>query len=428
MDLGRLPAAMFQHALQASTAAYVARQLDAARIEARLERNRLPLRLCADGLDAQMGLQDLAAPRLHHARYGTDIAIRVCSDVLLHEVDEAPLGLQQAEQQQGSIRRDRSGGCWRRGLVHRNGRGPRRAQCRCKPAIKQNAEKHREREPNATPPGNNLLSHTQFYTTLPGRAERINPIRLGAQAWRSGRAQAIVRSPMRLGSAPDADLSLPDLDLELLEDVSPRVAPGFLALVRRRLRVRFPDGSYSGPFVYDAIDRRAIDAVVLVAHFEADAEPWVYLRSALRPPVFFRDPARSPTGQRESGGLWELPAGLIEPDEQTAAGVARAGSRELLEELGFAVSEADFQPLGPSTLPCPGVIGERHFFLAIEVDPAARTEPSLDGSALEQGARVISVTLRHALELCRSGRIEDGKTELGLRRLAERLSSEPSAR
>jgi ADP-ribose pyrophosphatase len=233
---------------------------------------------------------------------------------------------------------------------------------------------------------------------------------------------------MRLGSAPDADLSLPDLDLELLEDVSPAAPPGFLTLVRRRLRVRFADGSHSAPFIYDAVDRRAIDAVVLAAHFESAGEHWVYLRSALRPPLFFRDPARSPTGRRESGGLWELPAGLIEPGEQTAAGIARAGSRELLEELGFAALEADFQTLGPSTVPCGGVIGERHFFLSIEVDPATRAEPSLDGSALEQGARVIAVTLRHALELCRSGLIEDSKTELGVRRLSERLPPVPSAR
>ena len=78
----------------------------------------------------------------------------------------------------------------------------------------------------------------------------------------------------------DSDLSFPELGLELLEDISPPSNGGFLRLVRRRLRVRFPDGSHSEPFVYDEVDRRAIDAVVIAAHFERDGVCWVYLRSA----------------------------------------------------------------------------------------------------------------------------------------------------
>jgi ADP-ribose pyrophosphatase len=232
---------------------------------------------------------------------------------------------------------------------------------------------------------------------------------------------------MSLGSNPPVDLSLPALQLELIEDLSPRQSEGFLKLVRRRLCVRYPDGSTSAPFVYDEIARKAFDAVVIAAHFQHAGEAWVYLRSALRPPVRFRDAARSPLGRMETGLLWELPAGLIEPGEQNAPGVVQAGRRELEEELGFTARESDFEALGPSTLPCAGVIGERHFFLRVPVVPATRAEPSLDGSALEQGGRVISVPLARALELCRSGEIEDAKTELGLRRLAERLSAAPNA-
>ena len=113
-------------------------------------------------------------------------------------------------------------------------------------------------------------------------------------------------------TAPDVDLRFPDLELELVEDLSPAIPAGFLRLIRRRLRVRYPDGEVSAPFVYDELDRRAIDAVVIAAHFRRDGQPWVYLRSAVRPPLRFRDPARSPGGGRESGSLWELPAGLIE--------------------------------------------------------------------------------------------------------------------
>lgn len=223
-------------------------------------------------------------------------------------------------------------------------------------------------------------------------------------------------------TAPDVDLRFPDLELELVEDVSPAIPAGFLGLLRRRLRVRYPDGEHSAPFVYDELDRRAIDAVILAAHFRRDGQRWVYLRSALRPPLRFRDPARSPTGARESGALWELPAGLIEPGEQSGRGVLEAGRRELWEELGFSARLSDLQPLGPPTWPCPGVMCERHFFLQLEVRPEERAEPGLDGSALERFGRVIALPLTDALALCRSGQIEDAKTELGLRRLADALT------
>ena len=67
----------------------------------------------------------------------------------------------------------------------------------------------------------------------------------------------------------------------------------------------------------------------------------------------------------------------------------------------------------------PGFCAERQFFFEVEVDPAARSEPSLDGSALERGGAIVALPLALALERCRSGDIADSKTELGLRRLAE---------
>jgi len=215
------------------------------------------------------------------------------------------------------------------------------------------------------------------------------------------------------------DLTFPDIALDQVADVSPPAPAGFLRLRRRRLLARYPDGSVSAEFVYDEIDRRAIDAVIIAAHFKRAGERWVYLRSAVRPPLFFRDASRSPVAEQGTGALWELPAGLIEPGEQSAAGVALAGARELEEELGFSVPVSDFHALGPSTLPAAGFIAERHFFVHVEVRPSERREPSLDGSALERFGRVVALPLRQALGLCASGRIEDAKTELGLRRLAD---------
>jgi ADP-ribose pyrophosphatase len=223
-------------------------------------------------------------------------------------------------------------------------------------------------------------------------------------------------------SLSDADLELPHIGLEVTGDISPEVAPGFLRLRRRRLVAHYPDGSLSPEFNYDEVERRAIDAVIIAAHFERDGRPWIYLRSAVRPPLFFRDPSRSPVPEAGTGALWELPAGLIEPGEQSESGVLEAARRELEEEVGFVLPASRFRALGPSTVPAAGFIAERHFFVSVSVDPGERGEPTLDGSALERFGRVIALPLAQGLALCASGRIEDAKTELGLRRLADVLS------
>ena len=223
--------------------------------------------------------------------------------------------------------------------------------------------------------------------------------------------------------ARSAELSFPKIQLELLEDLSPPNQSGFLRLVRHRYRAIYPDGTQSAPFVYDAVDRSAIDAVVIAAHFTSpDGTPRVYLRSAFRPPLTLRDRSVSPLPEEAcDGNLWELPAGLIEPSERSPAGAVRAAQRELHEELGFEVGLDSLAALGHSTFPAPGFVAERHFYFEVRVEPAARQEPSLDGSALEHFGRVIDLPLREALELCKTGAIEDAKTELALRRLLEKL-------
>ena len=225
---------------------------------------------------------------------------------------------------------------------------------------------------------------------------------------------------MNLPSELLDSLQFPDVELEVLEDISPPQPPGFLRIVRRRLQLRLPNGHRSEPFVYDSIEREALDAVVIAAYYFERGIRHVYLRSALRPPVTLRGrerhEVRASTARR---GLWELPAGLVETDEQSEQGIVRTVCRELEEELGFCVSDGSVVQLGPSTFPACGAFGERHYFFMVEVDPDRRKEPTLDGSALESIGLVRGVALRAALALCAEGHIEDAKTELGLRRLAE---------
>jgi hypothetical protein len=73
--------------------------------------------------------------------------------------------------------------------------------------------------------------------------------------------------------------------------------------------------------------------------------------------------------------------------------------------------------------PVPGMIAERIYVYEVAVNPIARAEPSLDGSALEQFGVVVALPVSEALELCRSGAIADLKTELAVRRLLERYGA-----
>ncbi len=205
---------------------------------------------------------------------------------------------------------------------------------------------------------------------------------------------------------------LPSIRIAVARDRSAeaRATGGFFDVRRLDLVARYPDGTESAPFKYDVGAREALDAVVIAASFVKDGERHVFLRSALRPPCALR-----PVPPQHDGGLWELPAGLVEPGEDPA----ETAARELAEELGFTATATQMKPLGCWTFPAPGIIGERHLFFVVDVDPTTRAQPTEDGSALERHAAILSLPVADALEHCRRGAIRDAKTELGLRRLVE---------
>ena len=215
---------------------------------------------------------------------------------------------------------------------------------------------------------------------------------------------------------------LPGHRLELIEDVRPpKEEQGFIYVRKLRMKAHYADGSESQPFQYFCADRSRMDAAIIVPHFTTpDGIRHVVLRSALRPPLAARPLDIRPVPELDSlGELWEVPAGLVEADERTPEGLQVCAARELFEETGYELQPSEMIPLGPSTFPAAGMIGERHFFFHAEVDPTRRVPPPEDGSALERSAHVISFPLEVALEACRRGEIEDAKTEVGLRRLRE---------
>jgi ADP-ribose pyrophosphatase len=207
-----------------------------------------------------------------------------------------------------------------------------------------------------------------------------------------------------------------------LSPVGQPEAPPFLIIRRQLLQARYPSGEQSQPFAYDSVGRRALDAVVIAAWELVEGEVCVYLRSGVRPPLLERA-AHPAAGDRFADpGLWELPAGLIEPDDFAQAGgreegVSVAASRELREELGFDIAPTEFRALGHGTFPSPAMTAEKQFFVCVNVSGQPRQAPVLDGSPLEEHAAIVIMPLSCALEQCRDGVITDAKTELGLRRL-----------
>jgi len=201
---------------------------------------------------------------------------------------------------------------------------------------------------------------------------------------------------------------LPKVELEIARES--RIGEGGFLVLRRAEITVVRQGERSQPVAYDFLDRRALDACVMVAHHEEHGRVYVWMRSSVRPPVALR-----PALPKHSGVLWEVPAGLIEPGEAPAA----AAAREVGEELGFAVDAGELLQLGHGAFPAPGFVGEIHHYFSVAVDPGKRAEPEGDGSPIEEAAVVVAVPLEEALAACRRGEVPDSKTEIALRRFAD---------
>jgi ADP-ribose pyrophosphatase len=200
---------------------------------------------------------------------------------------------------------------------------------------------------------------------------------------------------------------------------------GFLAIRRLRMRNRRADGSTSPPYVCDAIARPyGQDAVVVAVYARAAGGVQVLVRDGLRPALLAgRDPARAPLPEAPPGMfLTELVAGILEPGDIGADGLAQRAAHEVEEEAGFTVDPAAIVVLGAGTYPSPGSMIEKFYFTAVEVDPAAQQALAGDGSPMEEGATTRWLPLDAAIDACVRGELADLKTELGLRRLRDHLT------
>lgn len=219
----------------------------------------------------------------------------------------------------------------------------------------------------------------------------------------------------------------PKVAIEVVSDLSDamRSDEGFIRVRRLVLKNQYEGGATSREYRYDCVERDAMDAVGIVLHADPAApgqRPRVCLRSSIRPPLALRPGYALPL--KETSGdptLYEIPAGLVEEGEDGEAGLRECAARETHEEVGLSVAPEAFAVLGPALFLSPGLVAEKLHFLTAKVDPSAMGKAGEDGSPVEERARIAFVPVDEALAACRDGRIQDIKTEIGIRRLIERL-------
>jgi ADP-ribose pyrophosphatase len=216
--------------------------------------------------------------------------------------------------------------------------------------------------------------------------------------------------------------------IEIVEDYTARARldEGFLRLKRFRAVNRRADGSASAEYPIDVIDRPTLDAVAVCLWARTPRGIEVLTRRGLRPAAYFRRGKPAALPEPEYLLVEEIVAGVLEPGERGADALRRRGAEEAREEAGIDVAPEALRSLGGPFFPLPGIVSEKIHLLEGEVarppvDGPYDAPHEGDGSPLEEGAVLGWRELGAALRACEAGEIEDGKTEIALRRLAARL-------
>jgi len=208
----------------------------------------------------------------------------------------------------------------------------------------------------------------------------------------------------------------PNIKLKVIEPAFD--AKPFIKTERNLCSLEYPGVYDKREMVIDSIIRYRPDASVIIPYTRIMGVVYVWLRSAIRPAAAIRH-NEDPEFEYD-GNLWELPAGIIDEGETPQ----EAAQRECEEEAGFDYPIEDFRHVA-TILSIPALIAERLYFYMVQVDNSKQGNPSLDGSALEEGGELICVPLSSLLEEASSGTgIPDMKTNLGLRMLKDKLTGQ----
>jgi ADP-ribose pyrophosphatase len=217
-------------------------------------------------------------------------------------------------------------------------------------------------------------------------------------------------------------------DIEVLGEETGKPLPPFVRLRRLRLRHRYDDGLYSQPYIFDVIEGHFADAVAIVLYYiDGDGKVCVGLRRGVRPSIYLRknNPAKVSLDGMPRLIYLELVAGGIEYKDLDSIGINGRAVCEVKEEAGYEVEAGELVNLGGGSFSSPGFGMEKIHYRAVKVDPREGMEPEGDGHPLEEVGDFQFHELSKAISWCRSGEIEDAKTEIGLYRLANYLGYHP---
>jgi ADP-ribose pyrophosphatase len=217
-------------------------------------------------------------------------------------------------------------------------------------------------------------------------------------------------------------------DIEVVDEDTGETESPFVRVRRLRLRHRYADGQYSAAYSFDLIEGPFADAVAIVLyHIDSESQVWVGLRRGLRPSIYLRknNPAKASLDNLPRLTYLELVAGGVEYGDLDSIGINGRAVLEVKEEAGFEVETKDLINLGEGTFSAPGFGMEKLHYRAVRVNPDKGSEPEGDGHPLEEVGDFQFHELSEAISWCRSGVIEDAKTEIGLCRLAHYLGYHP---
>jgi ADP-ribose pyrophosphatase len=217
-------------------------------------------------------------------------------------------------------------------------------------------------------------------------------------------------------------------DIEVVGEETGEPASPFVRLRRLQLRHRYNDDQYSHSYAFDVIESPFADAVAIVLYYiDSEGKVWVGLRRGVRPSIYLRkdNPAKAFLDALPRLTYLELVAGGIEYDDLDSIGINGRAALEVKEEAGYEVEAEELVSLGGGTFSSPGFGMEKIHYRAVTVDPREGKEPEGDGHPLEEVGDFQFHELSQAISWCRSGEIEDAKTEIGLYRLANYLGYHP---
>lgn len=213
-------------------------------------------------------------------------------------------------------------------------------------------------------------------------------------------------------------------EIEVVEDftATARCDEGWLHVRRLRVRNRRADGSTSPVYRVDMVDRPRLDAVAVTVYRRGAEGIEVLTRQQLRPAAYFRkDKAKTVEDGQVHLFIEELVAGLLEPEDHGEEGIRKRAALEVGEEAGFDVTPEEIVLVGGPYFLAPGIVSEKMFPCAVDVTGKVQRRPEGDGSPLEEGSAMRWRPLDELIRACRSGEIQDARTEIGAVRLAEHL-------